>query len=116
MAILILDDKLGCFDLLGKYFLGQNDQAFNLGLVLPPSADGFPTKRFFLRRLSKKAGLLFSLSERKIAGSNPDPAEIARLKKANSFLLHISLVWPSPALVLVFISITIHIFAQETLT
>ena len=43
VAILVPDDKLGCFCLLRKKFgLDKNGLAFYLGQVLPPWTDGSP--------------------------------------------------------------------------
>ena len=42
MAILLPDDKLDCFGLLEKNWLGQNRVAFYPGPVVPPRADGSP--------------------------------------------------------------------------
>ena len=43
VAILVLDYKLDCFDLIGqKISLDKNGLAFNAGPVLSPTADGSP--------------------------------------------------------------------------
>ena len=43
MAILVLDDKLDYFDLMGKkIYLDKNGQAFYPRPLLPPTADGSP--------------------------------------------------------------------------